>query len=162
MASDPFAKLASDLNAIGKAVLKQRKKAVTAGARIVLNAAKSFAPKRTGLLRKSLGQKVKLYGGETAVAIIGPRTGFRKKLVRLGSKTAIATSKKGQKLLAAGGKEEWADPAKYAHLQELGTAHSPAHTFMRPALDTTRSQVTAAIGKVMADGVAEGASNAKS
>lgn len=63
----------------------------------------------TGALKRSIGKKVKTYrqSGTTAV-IIGPRTGFNT--------------------------EEGRNPTKYAHLVELGTDHSAAKPFLRPAL----------------------------
>lgn len=74
-----------------------------------------------GLLKKSLGQKVKTYAkSNTVVAIVGPRKGFRK---RIG--TITRGKNKGQPV--------YADPVKYAHLVELGTRHSSPKPFLRPA-----------------------------
>ncbi|KMS54718.1 HK97-gp10 family putative phage morphogenesis protein [Sphingobium cupriresistens] len=38
------------------------------------------------------------------------------------------------------------DQGFYGHMVELGTSHSPAHPFMRPALDNTREEVRRAMG----------------
>lgn len=78
----------------------------------VLRSARNKAPRETGLLRKSLGIKVKQYkrAGVT-VALVGPRKGF-KELV---------------KVYMHGGKANnvYRNPVSYAHLVEFGTrAHS--------------------------------------
>lgn len=88
------------------------RKAVNASARIMLKAARSLAPRGTGLLKKSLGVRIKTYQKSGAVvAIIGPRTGFKK--TRQG-KTLTAF---GKKMKASG-----QNPTKYVHLIEFGRA----------------------------------------
>lgn len=79
-------------------VRRVMRKAVRAGANPIVRTARQNVPRSTGLLRKSLGTKVKTYNNGTIVAIIGPRTGF-KQLVN--------------------GKPR--NPTKYAHLVEFGT-----------------------------------------
>lgn len=108
------------------------------GASIILAAAKSMAPvelgtdslarARAGLLRRSLGTKIKVYPSGRVVAIIGVRRGMKKAIgrrVRGKNKGAIV----------------YYDPAKTAHLVELGTSRSRARPFLRPALDATRGGV---------------------
>lgn len=94
-----------------------------------------------GLLRKSLGYKVKYYTRTgSAVAICGPRSRFR---VQIG--VVSRGPRKGQPVFA--------NPQKYAHLVELGTRHSGARPFLKPAgrtglevtLATLRSEIAAAM-----------------
>ncbi len=105
---------------------KTLRKAVTEGARLILRTAKTkVAVGETGLLKKSLGQKVGISRRAGSVyAVIGPRTGYKK------TKKGRTRTKLGDKLVAAGVK-----PHFYAHFVEKGTRHSGAKPFMRPALD---------------------------
>lgn len=115
--------------------------ALRQGGKPVLTAAKANAAgsMRTGLLRKSIGITVrknktgKFRGAYTAR--IGPRTGFAK---------TIGVFVKGNKK----GKPKIQNPVQYAHLVELGTSHSPAKPFIRPA-------VTGA-GQAVLEGMAKG------
>jgi HK97 gp10 family phage protein len=142
---------------------KVMKKAITKGAQAVAKMAKQLAPKRitfrkvrvrlggrgpkktikkygtktsvqfdiggaTGLLtynggalKKSIGHKVRVYK-RAVVAIVGPRDGFRER---------IGTVSRGKNK----GKPIYNNPSKYAHLVELGTRHSKAQPFLRPAAE---------------------------
>lgn len=106
-----------------------------AGRRVV-RAAKKRVPKNTGQLKKSLGMKRKLYRRSgTIVAIVGPRTGFR----------AVVNGKPH-------------DPAKIAHLVELGHAGphaASAKPFLRPAMDETAQSNVVLIASELTKGLAE-------
>jgi len=83
----------------------------------MLQDARAKAPVRTGALKKSLAVKVKTYkrgSNATVMAIIGA----------------------DRKFVGAGGDK----PANYLHLVELGTEHSAAHPFLRPAFDATKAE----------------------
>lgn len=123
------------------------RKAIVAGAKPILKAARRNAPTLTGLLKLSLGTKVYRVRrrGDVMIALIGPR--YR------------TTGKKAAALIGAGGRAAKSIPAKYAHLVEFGTQpHHQAkeggplsflgivtdyvehpgakkHPFMRPAWD---------------------------
>ena len=96
---------------IGRRVMR---KAVNAGANPIVKEARALVPRRTGLLRKSIGKRVRTYKPRTVIAIIGIRKGF-----------ATPT----------------ANPRKYAHLVEFGTQRTRAKPFLRPAV---KSQAHAA------------------
>src|SRR5579864_477519 len=79
----------AQLDALESKLRKQSlRKAVNAGSSIVLKAVKRRAPvevgggslgrARAGLLKKSLGRKVKAYKSGVVVGIVGARKGFRK------------------------------------------------------------------------------------
>ena len=108
-----------------------------AGAKPITKAAKGRAPvgtgRHSGLLKKSIGARVKKVRGITS-ARIGPRT---KMAVSLGTK--IARKTKGNRV-AGQPYEAMKDPNKYAHLVEFGTSHSAAKPFIRPALDSSRNE----------------------
>ena len=133
--------------AVGRRILRQ---AMGKAARIVAKAAKRFAPReigtdelgraRAGQLKKSMGQRVKTYSNGTVLAIIGPRHGFRKLI-------GIRTRGKDK------GNAVYYDPARTAHLIERGTSHSAAQPFLRPALESTREQVTQAIVETIQEGI---------
>lgn len=114
-----------------------RKAALAAGT-IILKAAKSRVVRETGLLRKSLGKKVKVYTRGVGVAVVGPRLGFKQEVTRRGVKV-------------------WSNPVRYAHLVELGTSHSAAKPFLKPALEATRKEVEAAMVKAINEVIEEGA-----
>lgn len=101
------------------------KAVISAGARVVLREAKARAPKDTGILKRSLGIKAKVYGS-TPYAVIGPRFGV-----------------KGTPRITAKGKKITPHPYFYSRLVENGTARTAAKPFMRPALDASRGKVHA-------------------
>src|SRR5262249_13600056 len=120
---------------------KVLRKAINEASKIVLKAAKANVPRASGLLKKSLGRKVKVYRASgTVVAIIGPRTGFKQDVHRDGRKVAVL-----------------ANPTKYAHLVERGTRHSPARPFMRPAFESTKPEVQSAMSSIIKAGLDEAA-----
>ena len=86
-------------------------------------------PYSTGLLRKSIGRRVRVYGSRNVVfSAIGVRRGFKKLVTR-----------KGREMLA--------NPRKYAHLVELGFRHKKSgrfiapRSFLRAAIQQTKEQV---------------------
>jgi HK97 gp10 family phage protein len=108
-----------------RVVRRVLKQAVEAAGRIVAKEAKQLAPVETGLLKKSIGIKAKQYPSGAAVAVVGPRRGFGKDVVRNGHTV-------------------YSDPVKYAHLVELGhvirtrkkgpvLGFVPPKPFLRPA-----------------------------
>lgn len=110
---------------------------VTLAAKPLVQAAKSYAPKRTGALRKSIKAVVRRYPRKgVAIAVVGPSTEFFK------SGKKIKNPKKGE---SRSGIDQ---PSKYAHLVEFGhqnkggKGRTPAHPFMRPAVIATRQLVT--------------------
>lgn len=140
-------------NAARNRIVRQ---AVTAGARVIARKAKALAPRELGLLKKSIGQKVKVYRNTgTAAAVIGPRHGFRKPAVR----------KKGKWRPAAVHPGGEADPAFYAHLVELGTAPhrvggrrhpgASAKPFLAPAATGQAGVIRAAMVDAIARGLAK-------
>ena len=90
------------------------KKAVRAGTKPIVKAAKAKVSDDTGLLKLALGAKVKSNPRKsTAYGVIGARFGQ-------------GATKAGLKKLAAAGHEGPRDPGFYAHLVEYGTqAHGP-------------------------------------
>ena len=144
-------KLLEKLSTLPKKVQKKTlNKAIAAGNRIILGAAKARVRRRTGMLARALGQRVKIYrSGGVVVGITGPRTGYVK--TRTGRKaTALA-----KRFAAAGVK-----PTKYAHLVEQGHSGphpAPAYPFLRPAFDSTRGQVLDAMSRIIQDGILEAA-----
>ncbi len=106
----------------------------------------------TGLLAKSIGLNVRrirrrLQNQSRYTARVGPRTGFKvEKGKRIAKKDRFSKSRKRGKILVTKKGSEFTyyqDPTKYAHLVELGTSHSPAKPFIRPAVAETESQILA-------------------
>ena len=125
------------LESMGDAVTRRVLKSATAKAMTpVSKSAKANARKikDTGLLAQSIGKKTKLYRrSDVAVAIVGPRAGFRKSVVRRGQSRSVL-----------------ADPGKYAHLVEFGhsivrggrvVGRVRAFPWLRPALHQNRALI---------------------
>jgi HK97 gp10 family phage protein len=139
---------------------KTLKAAVNAGSRILLAEMKAGVPSSlndTGLLRKSLGRRIKVYRQSgIVVAIVGPRRGFKQEI-------GMSSSGKYK------GKPIYRNPTRYAHLVEFGTGprvqkstgrstgRMGARPFMRPALESSRGPVFDAMREVMEAGLAEAA-----
>lgn len=94
--------------------------AIGEAASAVAKAARARVPVETGLLKKSIGTSVKTTKKGNVVGVIGPRRGFKQQVNRPSRIVQNTT----------------ADPTKYAHLVEFGTAHSAPQAFLRPAMDT--------------------------
>ena len=99
-----------------------------AGAKPILKAAKLRTPQESGLLYESLGINVRKVRGQRT-ARVGARNGRGRRVMR-------------------NGRMVYSDPAKYSHLVEYGTSHSPARPFIRPAVESAGREVVGA----MADG----------
>jgi hypothetical protein len=108
------------LKALGPKLEKKiLRAAVDKGTKYLTKQTKANVPVQTGLLKKSIGSKVKTYPNGKIIGIVGPRSGFRQQVVTRGRKGAILRTKKGLKLFMAGGKDTVRNPLKYAHLTEL-------------------------------------------
>ncbi len=99
-----------------------QRRVVRPGVRAALSpinkAAKRKAPKETGLLKKSIGVKMKSFNRTGVIwGAVGVRKGFRKVI---------------------DGKPR--DPRRYAHLAEFGTETVPARSFMRGAFDENKGK----------------------
>ena len=109
--------------------------AIRSGASIVNKDAKQRVPVKTKALKKSLGVRMKTYSRNgVIVGVVGPRVGFR----------------------TVGENGRVNDPAKYAHLVELGHGGprpAPPHPFLRPALETNRRRVFSQIKRKTAQGI---------
>jgi len=102
------------------------------GAKPIAKAAKARAPQDSGLLKKSIGYRVKKVDGVNS-ARIGPRTGMKQQVTRKRPNGTTYT--------------ETADPNKYSHLVELGSSRNPAKPFIRPAVDASKGDVINAMAK---------------
>lgn len=96
------------------------------GAKPLVKEVRSKAPIASGLLKKSIGFRVKKIKGVIS-ARIGPKTGFGKEVTRIGSD--------GQP------RQVYSDPNKYSHLVELGTSRTAAKPFIRPAMEAVKPEI---------------------
>lgn len=97
-----------------------------AGAKPLVKAARSKAPIATGLLKKSIGFRVKKVKGIIS-ARVGPRTGYAKEVTRMG--------RDGRP------RQVYSDPNKYSHLVEIGSSRTAAKPFIRPAMESAKTEV---------------------
>ncbi len=115
-----------------------------AGADPMVAAAKTFAPRRTGALKKSIGKVVRKYPqNHRALAVVGPTRG----------KYA-----KGRKIKQGGDFSGADEPSKYAHLVEFGFTRAdgsrqPAQPFMRLAAIGAETAVAEAMAKGAEKGI---------
>ena len=112
---------------------KHCRRGVAKAARRLVKAAKTRAPVDSGQLKRSLGYRPKTYK-QNVLAIVGPRKGFR----------------------AVDGKGKAHDPAKIAHLVEMGHAGphpARAKPFLRPAFDELSPTMIAMIAAEMRAGL---------
>ena len=163
-----FAGLERALDALGpKVAVKVLKAAVKASGGPVKKAAKSNAPRSTGLLRLSIGDRtVRSKRAPVAYTVIGARISFK------GKKATDARSK--------GVRAAFARPANYAHLVEFGTAEhwirarkqgvlsfagiitkvvrhpgSRPQPFMRSAFNASQRRALSVMGKKAWSGIAK-------
>src|SRR5262245_59638504 len=153
-----LARLTHVEKAVAKKILRS---IVNHGTKLQLQAAKSnLQGERTGQLRRSMGRKIKVYTNtRTWVGIVGPRRGYK---------------------ITVNGHN--VDPVHYAHLVEGGRravtptekavmsdgaevygTHAravPPRPFLKPAFESTLSQVESAAANIAANGV-EDAGNGK-
>jgi HK97 gp10 family phage protein len=166
---DGLGEVLAKLNEVERKVrTKILRDALGEAARLILRSAKAKVPRgETGLLRRSLGIKMKVYRKSGAVvALVGPRTGFRK------SKGGRVRTALGDKFAAAGVK-----PHLYAHLVEKGrravtvqtakvlsdgsvifgrrVAAVPARPFLRPAFDENKAAAETLIRVRIREGLEE-------
>lgn len=104
---------------------KALRKGLTDAGKVYLRIAKSTVPKRTGITRKSMARKVKIYRSGVGVLIVGPRTNFKRTGVYRGRTYTV-------------------NPAKIFHLLEKGTSHSQGLFILKGALTSGRSGAKAA------------------
>jgi len=137
--------------------------AVIKGSQIINRVAKRLAPSESGLLRKSIGYKIKSFihsqnGTIGYYGVIGPRKdGFRQAVFRVKGRRVVRGSPSSVMI---------ANPIKYAHLVALGVKPHrvpvsgygykqktkygkhpgvPARNFMKNAASYSRNQVLAAM-----------------
>lgn len=151
---DGLPQLLASLDGLATAVRNRiLRAAVMAAGKVVLSRAKADAPRESGLLRKSMARKVKVYRNSgVAVAIVGPRKGYKQQVTRKRGKWRASTV--------------WADPVRYAHLVELGTrphrqrgGQHPG-SMPRPFLTPAATQQATAIRAAMASAINEGLAKA--
>lgn len=133
------------------------KAAVNAGARLILQDARTRIHSVTDLLRQSLAVKVKVYRGSgVVVGIVGPRTGFQKGKGRGAARRLTAF---GKKLAARFGAKTNQHPAAYAasvekgHKRGKGRSAAPPHPFLGPAFRSTKGAVEATIAARIWQGI---------
>lgn len=158
--------LAKALKALGPAVFRRVARAANAKAmRPVVQRAKALVVKESGLLRRSIGVKTKLYPKKLVVAtVVGARSNVREEVVdpvtkqkrrKIPSKYAHLVeyghrvARKGTTLLRAG--ETIRAGRRRARLEKRKLGKSigfvPAKPFMRPAFDGQVPQMTATLRK---------------
>lgn len=96
-----------------------------------------------GILRESIDFKVRVYGDNKVLGVIGPARGHAKE---------IGTVQTGPNA----GKPIIEDPAKIAHLVEFGHGGphpAPPHPFMRPAYEEAKTVATQAIRETLEAGL---------
>lgn len=165
----------SRMKKVAAAGRKIIRRAVEKGATIQLQAERvECVRQRTGLLKKSLGKKVKSYPNGVVVGVTGPRRGFRVELSTDFSKREwkyAGTNSKGKKVALGKidqkvkvfvlkgknkGQRKVIDPTKYAHLVEgghqrgKGRSAAKAYPFIKPAGERSATRAYVAVRNELA------------
>lgn len=107
----------------------------------------------TGTLKKSIGFKVSTTR-TGIVAYIGPRRGFRRPVAKNKKGQVKTLGKKGLAAAeAAGGKVEYREPARYAHLVEFGTDDTRPNPFMRISFQESQDMAAGVLRRDILIGV---------
>jgi hypothetical protein len=115
---------------------------VSKSSRHVSRVARSMAPARSGLLRKSIGAVVRTYPNGTVVGVVGPRHGFKRPVSSSGGKKTIVTKRNVGQFAGSANRIVVQNPVKYAHLVEGGTK---PHAIGRGSKIVQRSQTGAQV-----------------
>lgn len=145
------------------------RRGVNEATKLVLAAAKANVPRRTGMLRKSLGRKVvAMKNGGGYVGIVGPRKDVsdrerarRQQEFEAGKRKRAPGKARFRKVVKYKGREITVNPVHYAHLVEYGTkpgaptkkrvmsdgeqvfgvrtTGSPPRPFLRPAWESNKA-----------------------
>lgn len=127
------------------------RRAVSDAAKLILWSARARTPRRFGILKKSLGRKVKVYRRSgTMVAIVGARVGFKQQVG-----TRVKASRASARYPKAPGDPIYADPTKYLHLVELGTARSKGVHMLRDALQVNKSAIRDKMRDALSNAIAD-------
>lgn len=138
-----------------QAVSRAIERGVDEAAGDALRVARSSARKRTKLLERSLGKKVKVYPSGNIVAVVGPRAGFATTLNAIAGGKLIGTQgKKGKAVALVAYRRSITrairiDPRFYAHL--AGPGRRGDQQFMAPAAAALKQAAPAAIAKEIAE-----------
>lgn len=137
--------------------------AMRKAARIIVRDAKALAPKETGLLKRSIGMRMRVSGKTgNILVVIGPRHGFGAKVTRDPKGKLVSLHTRKRQSQYAGAETVYRNPTKYAHLVEFGSAPhvqagklkrlgdrmvarvrhpgAPAKPFLRPALQRNKGR----------------------
>ncbi len=120
---------------------------------VIGRAAKAHAPRETGLLARSIGQRAFTHRDKKGIGTrIGPRKGFGR-MVRVNKRGDLKALSKGKmaEAQAAGEQLEYRDPAKYAHIVELG--RRGGKPFLTPALEESKGAALATIAASVREGI---------
>ncbi len=133
--------LAANLLAIAPELHKKHtKRAVTKACKVVRlrAAANAHASRDTGALARSLDEKVIMFrDNKGAAGFVGPDRGYSE------------PDRKGRRHK----KTKRTVPSNYAHLVELGTSHSAAKPFLRPAMDSAKENAEGIMANEMSAGL---------
>jgi HK97 gp10 family phage protein len=131
--------LIRSLNELAPALKRSSEKAVlSAGARPIVARSKALAPVgKTGSLKKSIAQNVRMGKDGIRTVRIGPRADF--KGPSLGMKVIKKGKRKGQTY------ESFVRPQNYSHLVEYGTSRTAARSFIRAGAAAAESETLSAM-----------------
>ena len=117
--------------------------ATTAGARVIVLAARAKAPVKTGALKKSIGSRRDIRECKKDYEVRAVSV-FRVKGIYAATKENVRRGRAGKSYMMD-------PPTFYWKFNELGTVKQPAKPFIEPALRDNISQVTDAVKNVLTD-----------
>lgn len=119
--------------------------ATTAGARVIVVAARANAPVKTGALKKSIGSRRDIRECRKDYEVRAVSV-FRVKGIYAPTKENVRRGRAGKSYMMD-------PPTFYWKFNELGTVKQPAKPFIEPALRDNISQVTDAVKEKLIEGI---------
>lgn len=138
--------------------------ALNAGGGVLKRSAQGYAPKETGLLKRSMVVKVKIpdasynakHHGKPAYVVVGPKRGMRVPVARnrKGALRAI-TEKRATTLRDKGmAVNQYRSPSRYAHLVHGGTRKAKANPYLTRAVHTSGQTAQDAVVRKLKSAIA--------
>ncbi len=129
--------------------------ALTQAGKPLVRAMQAKAPNRSGLLRTSLGQKVKAYRNGIIVFLAGPRTGFKDATTGENPTNIAHLAEKGRQAVRALGRAFGMVLKGGKVIFRRTSAAQPARPFMQSAADATRGEVDRKLKEAIEKGIAK-------
>ena len=128
-----------------RVIKKGLRQAMSAAGQPILKQARRDAPRKSGLLKKSLQKKVKAYKSGNVAVIIGAAWGYTGWVVNIKLRKRAKPTKLHR---------DNQNPGNYSHLVEQGHGGprpAPAHAFLKPAYEANKARALSIATRKLTD-----------